>query len=598
MNPIAKRSSRRRTMGAAALVLVVLAGFVLRLIDIQIVHADEHVADAKSTGNMTGSEKLWGNRGTIVDANGVVLATSTMRYDLAIDPALVGDIEREDEDGEEYTQTWEEQAALIAQIAGLSADQVKTTVSDALAADPGARWALLAKDLSTAQYQALRDLELPYLVYPPKPSRAYPNGAVAGNLIGFESNDGEALAGIELAYDECLEAKDGEVTYARGGADNVRIPGSETVTPAVDGGQVQLTIDSDLQWYMQQMIAEETQNQQAVSGTVTVVDVQSGEIRAAAQFPSMDPNDVLASNPDYRKSLVFSEVFEPGSTFKPITAAMLLEEGAVTPLSTVTAAYRETFPNGARVGDSFPHGTYEYTLAGALIDSSNVALSKFGEQISDEKRYEWLKRFGIGGGPVVGFYGEENGWIRPPSEWDNQTHYATTFGQGFTATIPQVVNAYQAIANGGVKVPLSLVESCTTVDGEVTEVKGGEPERILSEETAEKVRLMLENVGFQGPVAEQIKIPGYSIAAKTGTAQKTDGNGGGYKAGLYFTSIVGFAPADDPQYVVMITLDEPKRVTSSAATAPALQKAMSYALTHYRVLPGASEPETLLPKFK
>ncbi|MER7797678.1 penicillin-binding protein 2 [Microbacterium sp. NPDC096154] len=597
MNPIAKRSSRRRTMIAASAVLIVLSGFVVRLVDIQVVHAEEHVADSISTGNMTGSETLYGARGPIVDAEGVVMASTTMRYDVAIDPTLVGDIERTADDGTEYVQTWDEQASLIAQILGMDAAEIMQIVANKRANEPESQWAQLAQSVSTAQYQALRDLEVPYLTYTSQPSRAYPNGAVAGNLIGFESSDGEALAGIERIEDSCLEAKDGKETFVRGGANGIRIPGSEKVTPAVDGGEVQLTIDSDLQWYMEQMIAEETQNQRAVAGTVTVVDVHTGEIRAAAQYPSMDPNDVAATDPDYRGSLIFGTVFEPGSTFKPITASMLLEEGVATPMTTTTARGFEEFPNGARIGDSFPHGQYTYTLAGALIDSSNVALSKFGELLPDEKRYEWLKRFGIGGGPVVGFYGEESGWIRSPDTWDNQTHYATTFGQGFTATVPQVISAYQTIANGGVKVPLSLIASCTTPDGEVREAEKGEPERIISEDTAEQVRLMLENVGFQGPVAEQIKVPGYSIAAKTGTAQKTNGNGG-YKAGLYFTSIVGFAPADDPQYVVMITLDEPKRVTSSAATAPALQKAMNHVMKEYRVMPGPTEPETLLPKFK
>lgn len=597
MNPIAKRTSRRRTMVAAAVVLILLAAFIVRLVDIQVVHAEEHISDSISTGNMAGKQTLWGTRGTIVDENGVVMASSTMRYDVGIDPALVDDIKRESDDGTEYVQTWDEQAELIGQIIDKDPEDVKAIVADRLAADPDARWAQLAKNLSTAQYQALRDLEVPYLSYTSQPSRAYPNGAVAGNLLGFESNDGEALAGVERWQDSCLEARNGEETYQIGATDGIRIPGSEKVTPAVDGGQVQLTIDSNLQWYMEQMIAEETQNQRAVTGTVTVVDVKTGEIRAAAQYPSLDPNDVLDSDPDYRGSLIFGTVFEPGSTFKPITASMLLEEGVANPLSSVSASGYETFPNGAKVGDSFQHPTYNYTLAGALMDSSNVALSKFGELLPDEKRYEWLKRFGIGGGPVVGFPGEENGWIRPPSEWDNQTHYATTFGQAFTATIPQVVSAYQTIANGGVRQPLSLVKSCTSPDGEVHEFDPGDAKRVISEKTAQQVRLMLENVGFQGPVADQIKVPGYSIAAKTGTAQKTDGNGR-YKAGLYFTSIVGFAPAADPRYVVMITLDEPKRVTSSAATAPALQKAMTYVLQSYRVLPGASEPETLLPKFK
>jgi cell division protein FtsI (penicillin-binding protein 3) len=597
MNPITTRSSRRRTMIAAAIVLTVLSAFVVRLVDIQVVHAEEHVEDSISTGNMVGRQTLWGTRGTIVDEHGVVLASSTMRYDVGIDPALVGDIDRTHEDGSEYVQTWDEQATLIGQVIGVPADDVKSIVADALAADPGARWAQLAKNLSTAQYQALRALEVPYLAYEDKPSRAYPNGAVAGNLLGFESSDGEPLAGIERWQDKCLEAGNGEETYQIGATDGIRIPGSEKVTPAKDGGQVQLTIDSDLQWYMEQMIAEETQNQKAVSGTVTVVDAKTGAIRAAAQYPSMDPNDVLKTDPAYRGSLIFGTTFEPGSTFKSITAAMLLEEGVATPLSTVRAKDWEQFPNGARLGDSHPHPEHTYTLAGALIDSSNVALSKFGELLPDGTRYEWLKKFGVAGGPAVGFPGEENGVISDPKTWDPQTHYATTFGQGFTVTVPQVVSAYQTIANGGVRVPLSLVESCTASDGTVREFDAGEPQRVISQDTADQVRLMLENVGFQSSVADQIKVPGYSIAAKTGTAQKTNGNGG-YKPGVYFTSIVGFAPADDPQYVVMITLDEPKRVTSSAATAPALQKAMTHVLQSYRVVPGRSEPQTLLPEFK
>ncbi|WP_203135525.1 peptidoglycan D,D-transpeptidase FtsI family protein [Microbacterium sp. JZ31] len=595
MNPIAKRSSRRRTMVAAAIVLTVLGGFVVRLIDIQVVHAEEHRAD--SVDQRAGYEKLFGTRGTIVDENGVVLASSTMRYDVNIDPTLVADIERTAEDGSEHLQTWDEQAALIAQIVGMDVEEIKRIVADKKANEPESQWAELTRGVSTAQYQALRELEVPYLTYDPRPSRSYPNGAVGGNLLGFESNDGEALAGVERWQNDCLEAKDGEETYQIGRTDGIRIPGSEQVTPATDGGQVQLTIDSDLQWYMEQMIAEETQNQKAISGTVYIQEVKTGKIRAAAQYPAMDPNDVAGTDPAYRGSLVFGTTFEPGSTFKAITAASLLEEGVANPLSTVTAKDWEEFPNGARLGDSHPHPEQTYTLAGALIDSSNVALSKFGEMLPEQKRYEWLQKFGIGGGAVVGFPGEQNGWIAPPAEWDNQQHYATTFGQAFTATIPQVASAYQTIANDGVRVAPQLVESCTTPDGEVTAAETAEPERVISEGTAQQLQLMLENVAFQSSVAEQIKVPGYSIATKTGTAQKP-AEGGGYKPGVYFTSMVGFAPADDPQYVVMITLDEPKRVTSSAATAPAMQKAMAYVLQSYRVPPGRTEPETKLPMLK
>ncbi|MEL5990484.1 peptidoglycan D,D-transpeptidase FtsI family protein [Microbacterium phosphatis] len=595
MNPIAKRSSRRRTMVASGFVLLVLGGFVLRLVDIQVVHAAEHVEDAGS--KMTTAETLWGNRGSIVDEHGVVLASSTMTYDVNIDPTLAKDLKITDADGTKHVRTWDEQASAIAEVLGMTPDSIKKIVADKQATEPESQWAQLTRGVTTAQYQALRNLEIPALDYDAVPARAYPNGAVAGNLIGFESSDGEALAGIERWQNDCLESKNGSVKYQFGADSGVRIPGSEKLTPAQDGGKVQLTIDSDLQWYMEQMIAEETQNQKAVTGTVTVVDVKTGAIRAAAQYPAMDPNDVLATDPAHRGSAVFGTTFEPGSTFKAITAASLLEEGVANPMTTVTAGDFERFANGAALGDSHSHPVQTYTLAGALIDSSNVALSHLGELLPDVKRWEWLKKFGITGGPVVGFPGEENGFMRPPSEWDPQTHYTTTFGQGFTATVPQVVSAYQTIANDGVRVPLSLVESCTAPDGTVTTPEKRDSERVISEKTAADMQLMLENVAFQSSVADQIRVPGYSIAAKTGTAQKTDSNGG-YKAGVYFTSIVGFAPAEDPQYVVMITLDEPKRVTSSAATAPALQKAMTHVLQSYRIVPGRSEPETVLPMLK
>ncbi|MGO2684636.1 MAG: penicillin-binding transpeptidase domain-containing protein, partial [Microbacterium sp.] len=171
----------------------------------------------------------------------------------------------------------------------------------------------------------------------------------------------------------------------------------------------------------------------------------------------------------------------------------------------------------------------------------------------------------------------------------------TTFGQAFTVTAPQVAAAYQAIANGGEKIDLSLIESCTGDDGTAVTPDAPEREQIVSEKTAAQVSRMLENVSVQGGLSEQIKIPGYRVATKTGTAQKADA--GGYIAGKYFTSMVGFAPVDDPQYVVVVTLDEPTKVVSSAATASAFQKAMTQVLKTYRVSPSTEPMDELLPKF-
>jgi cell division protein FtsI (penicillin-binding protein 3) len=373
------------------------------------------------------------------------------------------------------------------------------------------------------------------------------------------------------------------------------IPGSERIVDAVNGGTVQLTINSDLNWYLQQMIAEEAQKQGAKGGTVTVVEVKTGKIRAAAEWPAMDPNDLDSSTPETRYSQIFHKDFEPGSTFKAITAAAAIEGAGLTPLSTVTASSRETFPNGAVINDSFNHPAYNYTLAGGLIDSSNVALSKFGTMVSPDVRYDYLQKFGVGE-KTLGFPSEVGGILHPVSEWDNQSLYTTTFGQYFTVTAPQLAGAYQAIANGGEKIDLSLIESCTGSDGTVVTPDAPAHQQVVAEKTAAELTQMLENVAVQGGNADRIQVPGYRVTSKTGTAQVSDGNGG-YKAGVYYTSMVGFAPVDDPQYVVVVTLDEPTKVVSSAATASAFQKAMTQVMKTYRVMPSTIPMDALLPKF-
>jgi len=588
MSTRAERSPRRRTVVALMAVVAVLVAFVVRLVDIQVVNADEHMSDAQAMG-LAGERTLYGNRGTIVDADGTVLASSTQLYDMQIDPLLATTMERISEDGTtKEIVPFSDYAAQIASITGQDRAEVEQIVTDALEADPGSRFAYLKRGITTAQYMKLAELGLPFIAFTPQPSRIYPNGAVAGNLVGFMSSDGEPLAGYELLQNECLAGRNGVETFQKS-PNGVRIPGTETVDPAEDGGTLKLTIDADLQWYLSEMIAEETQRMEALSGTVTVVEVATGAVRAAAEFPSVDPNDVLASDPADRGSRIFRTTFEPGSTFKPITAAMLLEEGAATPTSREWAAGHEEFANGAVINDPFQHAAYHYTLAGALIDSSNVAVSKFGDRLSPEVRQDYLERFGVGTPTAIGFQGEEPGVLHDASTWDNQTRYTTTFGQAFTVTVPQVVSAYQTIANHGVKMPLRLVESCTKADGTVIEPDVPEPERIVSEQTAADTALMVENVALQGSVAEQIEVPGYRIAAKTGTAQKP-APGGGYKDNLYFTSIVGFAPAENPEYVVMVTLDEPTKVRGSAATAQAMQKAMTQVLKHYRVMPSSGQP--------
>ena len=591
MTTRATRGPRRRTVAALMVILIVLCAFLIRLIDIQVVRADEHVADSLSLGNLGSTQTIAGADGDIVDENGTVLASSVLVYDAQLDPLLITQLE----DAEKKPKLpWAQASEKIAEITEMSVDDVRALVDDALAVDPASRYAPLKKGLSTKKYLELKELGVPYLAMFSRSVRVYPNGAVAGNLIGFLDGEGNGQYGIERTEATCLAPTNGERTYLSGKG-GVVIPGSERVTPAVDGGTVQLTINSDLNWYLQQMIAEEAQFQGAQAGSVTVIEVKTGKIRAAAEYPALDPNDINSVDPTYWKSQIFSNSYEPGSTFKAITAATVIDQGAATPLSTVTAPSREVFPNGAVINDPVKHPVTQYTLAGALIDSSNVSLSKFGTMVTPEVRYEYLKKFGVGKATGVDFYSEVTGGVRDPESWDNQTLYTTTFGQAFTITTAQLAGAYQAIANDGEKIDLSLVESCTAPDGTVTEAADPASERVVSADTAEQVQRMLENVDVQGSLASRVEVPGYRVGLKTGSAQKPNGTGG-YKQGVYFTSIVGMAPIEDPQYVVVVTLDEPTKLRSSAANADAFQKAMTQVLKTYRVPPSSQPMDELLPK--
>ncbi|QAY61595.1 penicillin-binding protein 2 [Microbacterium protaetiae] len=586
------RSPRRRTVVALSVVLIILCAFVIRLVDIQVVNAKENIDRAMEHGLST-TQVLAGTRGSIVDANGTPLAVGTLSYTCQFSPNIVRTLTRHTDGGQEVEVTWNEISAKIAEITGQSVDEVRAIVSDALVANPDAQYAPLKSGLSTEQYRQIAELGADYVSCSPEAARTYPNGAVAGNLIGFVGSDGTALAGLEKQQNTCLTPVDGSLTF-QNGRDGVIIPGTETEKPAQNGGTLKLTIDSDLQWYMQQLAEQATKETGAKYATISVLDVTTHKLKAAAEYPTVDPNDFNATG-SYQFSRIFNSQFEPGSTFKGITAATLIDSGAATPTSTAQVPDIKHFSNGAVVNDAFTHGTSTYTLAGVLMDSSNVGASVFSERTTLETRYDYLKKFGIGDGSAIGFPGETQGIVHPYQDWDNQMRYDTAYGQGLTTTVPELLTAYEALIDGGVKYPIQLIDSCTAADGSVVTPTLPKATRVISEKTSAQMREVFENVALQSnSYADMVKIPGYRIGVKTGTGQIAEN--GHYKAGVYYTTMIGFAPADDPQYLVAVTLDEPTKVRSSTANAPTFVKAMTQVLKTYRVMPSTTKP-TMLPKF-
>lgn len=594
MNRISRHPTRR--MLVAAVVLLALVGvFVVRLVDIQVVRAAELSEEAQGRRSTTVTE--YGARGDIVDANGTVLADSVMRYDIAISPKNAGPIDREEPDPTDPSKTTSVEvplpqiAAELGAVVGLSAEQVQAVIDAALAEDPEDDFEYLVKLVDTATYEKVRELDIPWVVPWEHPSRRYPNGAVAGNLLGFANIDGDALAGLELSEDECLAKEDGEYSYQHGLEDWVEIPGTQVVhQEARDGGTLHLTIDADLQWMVQRIAEAQVQAVGADWATVTVMEAKTGRLLAVADVPTVDPNDPAAIPEDDRGSRSFTAPFEPGSTFKALTAASVIDAGKADPLSEIVAGYQYLPPNGADITDSFFHEPTPYTLTGVLIDSSNAGMSMFGERLTDQQRYDYMRGFGLGEPTEVGFPAEEPGDLHGgPEEWDNQTKYATMFGQGLTTTAVQIASAYQTIANGGVRMPVRLVDGCVGEDGQL-DAPESQGTQVISETAADQTSQMLERVYLEGWLADEWEIPGYRVAAKTGTAQVPDGNGG-YLTG-YLVSVSGFAPADDPEFVVSVSIMNPVKMNSSAASAPVFQEVMSQVLKKYRTVPsGAAAPE-------
>ncbi|MET0481048.1 MAG: penicillin-binding protein 2 [Mycetocola sp.] len=588
-------STRRRVAVSILCVVTIVGAFVVRLVDIQVVRADQLVS--ASLEKTSGAGTLYAPRGNIVDTNGVLLAGSVTLFDITISPKDVDDVTRKDENGDTITVPAAEALAEVAAVLGQQPDAMQKIVQEALDKDPSANFAYLTRGVDYATYQALLDLKKRgiWWVYTQQTSgRTYPNGAVAGSLLGYVGSDNGGLGGLELAQDSCLTGENGQQAFQRS-KDNVALPGTTVITKEPEpGGELKLTIDSDLNWYLQQLVASQVQAQGAKWGTITVTEAKTGKIRAIAEAPSLDPNDVSATAAENRRSRVFQDRFEPGSVFKPLTAASLIDAGLATPASQVVADYRYKPENGASIKDALPHERQQLTLAGVLQTSSNTGTSQLGERLSPEKRYNYLDAFGIGHGSTIGFPGEQKGVLHPWQKWDNQTYYTTMFGQGVDVTGIELASAYQALANMGEKVPLTLVEGCSYPDGTVTQVpEEAKPKRIISEKAALETLGMMETVVTEGFWSESLEIPGYRVAAKSGTGEQIID---GILQDTFFSSMAGAVPADDPEYVVTVTLKDPLYKRSSAAAAPVFKEAVLQVIKKYGIppstTPGANYPGT------
>lgn len=586
------RTTSRRLRLTALAVLAVVGIFVVKLVDLQVVRAEELTAEAEA--RRTIPVTTYGVRGSIVDADGTVLADSVERYDITAAPVNVNwtsGMTKMTVDGERVDVPTAEAVAKVAELTGTVAADLQAALEE----DRTSLFTYLVKAVDLATFTAVWDLDIAWIYSDMRPSRIYPSGAIAGNLVGFLGTD-DPLAGTERRYDECLAGSNGTSTYERS-ADGVRLPGSLVVADEpTDGGTVHLTIDSDLQWFAQQALAKRGTEVGADWGTAMVVRVDTGEIVVAADWPSIDPNDLDSVGPNDAGARSFVAPFEPGSIMKPVAFAALLDMGLITPDTqrVVPGNYTEGLPAGENITDVFSHGDLRWTATGILMNSSNIGTVMLSNQMTEQQKYDYFMKFGFAQPTAVDFLGESvdgnYGRVFTPGEIDSVSEKTQMFGQGITATSAQMISLYQTLGNGGVRMPLTLVSGCQRPDGTWTDRPSTEGTRVVSEYAADTTLQMMETVATQGALRDVITVPGYRLAAKTGTGEVAEG---GVYGSERIVSLAGVFPADRPEYAIVVTLAKPDIMKSSAAAAPAFNEIMEQVIKTFRVQPSTESAPDL-----
>jgi cell division protein FtsI (penicillin-binding protein 3) len=497
-----------------------------------------------------------GLRGSLLDRRGDELATSEDAATIYATPYQIKNPPRV--------------AAKVASILELK----KGEVLEALTADSG--FSYIAHKVSLEQAARIERLKVEGLGELPDSRRTYPQGEMAGQVIGAVGSENQGLIGLEAGEESTLKGSDGERRIVRDAlGDPIRL---ETVKEASDGENVQLTLDPLIQQKTEQALAEVGETYAPKGATAIVVDPRNSQILAMANWPPIDPGDLSETSSEDLTNRATSFNYEPGSTFKAFTVSAALEEKLVTPETTFT------LPPSIQVADrtiedAEPRGTETMSVGQILARSSNVGAVTIGLELGAEKFSKWISRFGFGRKTGVQFPGEEKGIVPKLSQYSGSSMGNLPIGQGQAVTPMQMVAGYTAIANGGILKPPQLIERVG--EHEVQEPKG---HRVIKAQVAAQVREMLEGVLAPGGTASEVSVPGYTLAGKTGTAQVAED--GGYSETKFVASFIGFAPAQDPKLLAAVIVDQPQGdIYGGSVAAPAFGKIAAFALPYLGVAP-------------
>jgi cell division protein FtsI (penicillin-binding protein 3) len=556
-------------------IFILFSLLALQLFRVQVVQAGSY--QRKAANEMQSTRLIPAPRGEITDVNGIAFARSVSAITIVVDQTQITDPSRV--------------ANFVAPILGLTVADVQENITGTRKYSivlKNGRPALWDK-LTEAIYEYNKNLDNEHfdkriIGFFPERSyiREYPSGQLISSLVGFVRADGIGATGLESSLNSTITGTAGKYSYARGyGAE---IPGSQREIIAAEAGtNIRLTINRDVQWVAAKAIADAVKSSAATSGTVIVMDPKTGAIVAHATAPTFDPNNTKNVALSLMRNPSVQDVYEPGSTGKVMTMAAALEEKTITPTTVFTVPYMIK-RGGSTFHDHEKHATQHLTTSGILAVSSNTGTIQVGESMSHDTLYNYLTKFGIGSKTGSGLPGESGGILRAVSDWSGTTAPTVAFGQGYSVTAMQATSVFATIANNGVRVSPTVIAGTSDASGHFTPTANRSSVRVVSEDTAIKLRLMMESVVSAQGTAPSAAIPGYRVAGKTGTAMRYDQNTGKYSG--YTASFIGFAPADAPRYVISVTLQDPKNGHYGGSLGgPVFKKVMTFVLQSEHVAP-------------
>jgi cell division protein FtsI (penicillin-binding protein 3) len=535
--------------------LLLFAIVLVRAVWLQGVRGGELRANAAS--QQTETVTVPGFRGRILDREGDPLAASEEAATVFATPYQVDDPS--------------DAARRLAPVLDVPEEQIFDALSNR---ESGFQY--LRRELDVVAAERVRKLDIDGIGLLPDSRRSYPQGELATQVIGTVGTDNQGLTGLESQYDDLIGGSDGETKITRDAlGDTIE---RETLHNQATGGDIKLTLDAEIQDQTEHVLAGVGRTYDPKGATIVVMNPRSAEVLALANWPPADPTDLESASEEALANHATGFTYEPGSTFKVFTVGAALEEDTVNPDTVFT------LPPSIHVADrvieeAHPRSTVSLTVAEILAQSSNVGAIKVGQSVGAETFDSWVRRFGFGEPTGIAFPAEEQGIVPALDDYSGSTLGNMSIGQGIAVTPIQMAAGYAAIANGGIlRAPRLVVREG---DDPVDPPTG---QRVISSRTSARLREMLEGVLAPGGTAAEVEVPGYTLAGKTGTAEKAED--GGYSKSDFVASFAGFAPASDPQLLVTVVVDEPQGSYYGAdVAAPAFGKIVEFALPHLGIPP-------------